>query len=79
MNRYKIYKMVQYIRNSSFEFEVHEVEENLHEILTLYGFDIELTAEEEELLKFELALLAEQFEFSEVVRMALTEDFRLEA
>ena len=79
MNRYKIYKMVQYIRNSSFEFEVHEVEENLHEILTLYGFDIELTAEEEELLKFELTLLAEQFEFSEVVRMALTEDFRLEA
>ncbi|MBS3135955.1 hypothetical protein J4401_03265 [Candidatus Woesearchaeota archaeon] len=73
MNRYKIYKMVQYIRNSSFEFEVHEVEENLHEILTLYGFDIELTAEEE-LLKFELTLLAEQWEFSEVARLVLGEN-----
>ena len=74
MNRYKIYKMVQYIRNSSFEFEVHEVEENLHEILGLYGFQVELTPEEEELLKFELTLLAEQFEFSEVARMVLGEN-----
>lgn len=75
INNYKIYKMVEYIKLFEFEFETYEVMENLNEVLACYDVaNIDLTDEEWSLLVNELLPLAEQFEFSEVIHLALQND-----
>ena len=75
MNRYKIYRIVEYIKLFEFEFDTYEVTENLNTVLAHYDVvDIDLTDEEQKLLTEELFELAEQFEFRESAHLALQED-----
>lgn len=75
IDKYKIYRMVEYIKLFDFEFDTYEVMENLNEVLAYYGVaDIDLADEECTLLTDELLQLAEQFEFSEAAHLALQED-----
>ncbi len=71
----KMYKIIQYIKQTEFEFEVPEVLEDLDSVLAYYNLmDIDLTEDEKTLLMIELTPLAEQFEFSEVAHLALQEE-----
>ncbi len=73
IDRYKIHRIVEYIK--LFEFEISDVEENLDNVLGNYGLlEIDLTAEEYKLLENELLPLAEEYEFSEVSRLVLQEE-----
>jgi len=75
IDRYKIHKIVEFIKRFNFEFEVVEVEENLQQILNHYDFiDVELTSEEHRLLVDELIPLAEQFEFREAQHLAFEQE-----
>jgi hypothetical protein len=75
IDRHKIHRIVEYIKLFEFEFEISDVEENLDNVLGNYGLlEIDLTAEEYKLLKNELLPLAEEYEFSEVSRLALQEE-----
>jgi hypothetical protein len=72
MDRYKIHRVVECIKQYDFEFEVPEVVENLQGVLANYGLvDADLTDDEEVLLMIELIPLAEQFEFGEVDYLVL--------
>lgn len=76
VNKYKLNKIVEYIKASGFEFETFEVEEEFERILAYYGiFTFDLTHDEIILLKAELLPLAEQFEFGEVAYLTSQEDF----
>jgi len=62
------------VRQSEFEFEVHEAEHEVDKILSFYHIiDIHLTDNEYSILSQELIILAEQFEFGEVERLAFEE------
>ena len=74
INNYKIYRITQYIKASSFEFEVDEVIEGLESILAYYNVFDYLSKEEYHILMDELLALAEQFEFSEVSYLVAQED-----
>jgi hypothetical protein len=72
IDRYKIGSIVEYIKTHSFEFECIEVEDHLQSVLNYYGFsmyELQLNEAEERLLKEELMILAEKFEFREVERI----------
>ena len=66
INNYKINKIVKYIRQSEFKFEVEEVVQDIKGILADYGI-LDLSDDEYLFLQTELLPLAEQFEISEVL------------
>ncbi|MBU0628277.1 MAG: hypothetical protein KKC75_03750 [Nanoarchaeota archaeon] len=68
INRYKVYRIVEYVKQSGFVYEVDELKEDIEGILANYGI-IDLCDEEYDLLRAELLPLAEQFEFSEVLHL----------
>jgi len=75
MNRYKMYRIVEYIKLFEFEFDTYEVTENLNTVLAHYDVvDIDLTDEEQKLLTEELFELAEQFEFREAQHLAFEDN-----
>ena len=74
INNYKIYRITQYIKASSFEFEVDEVVESLESVLAHYNVIDHLNKEEYYILMDELLGFAEQFEFSEVSYLVAQED-----
>lgn len=75
IDKQKIHKMVEYIKQYDFEFEIDEVIQNMEGILAEYGFvDIELSQDEFLQLMTDLLPLAEKFEFSEASHLALQED-----
>ena len=78
IDRYKIHRLVEYIKQFEFEFEIIDVIENLANILTFFGFgELFLTDEELNLLIKELIPLAEAFEFREAGRLAVKDDLLL--
>ena len=78
INKYKIFRIVEYIKLSDFEFEINEVIQNLEEILAQYGFvDADLNQDEFLQLMAELIPLAEQFEFREVSHLVAQDDMLL--
>lgn len=75
IDKLKINKIVEYIQQFRFEFEVIEVEEGLLDILGYYELgNLDLTSEEHELLVQELTPLAEEFEFNEAAHLAFQEE-----
>jgi len=75
IDKYKIYRIVEYIKLFEFEFDTYEVIENLNTVLAHYDVvDMDLTNEEYYILIEELLELAEQFEFRESAHLALQED-----
>lgn len=75
IDKYKINRMVEYMKSSGFNFEVFEVVENLDQILSYYGLiDIELKEDEYLFLMAELLPLAEEFEFREAEYLSLQEN-----
>jgi hypothetical protein len=75
INRYKIHRIVEYIKLFDFEFETFDVLEKVDSVLAYYDLlDVELNEEEHDLLIHELLPFAEQFEFSEVSRLVAQDD-----
>ena len=75
IDKYKLHRIVEYMKQLDFEFETDEVIENLSTILTYYGLaDAELTDEEYYFLISELLPLSERFEFREAEYLALQDD-----
>jgi len=78
INRYKIHRIVEYIKQSDFEFETFDVLEEIDTVLAYYDLlDIELNEEETALLVSELLPLAEEFEFREVSFLVSQDDLLL--
>ncbi len=78
INKYKIFRIVEYIKLSDFEFEIDEVIEHLNEVLAYYDvIDADLTDDEYLTLIGELLPLAEQFEFREVSHLVAQDDMLL--
>ncbi len=76
IDKYKINKIVEYIKLSDFEFETDEVIENLDKVLAHYNtVGIDLTDDEYYFLIEELFPLAEQFEFRESAYLASQDEF----
>ena len=76
INNYKINKIVQYIRQSEFKFEVEEVLQDIKGILADYGI-LDLSDDEYLFLQTELLPLAEQFEISEVLYLTSRQEHLL--
>lgn len=75
IDKYKINRIVEYIKQSEFEFELDEVIHDTERILAYYDIvDIELSEDEYILLMLELLPLAEAFEFREAAYIGLQED-----
>ena len=75
IDKYKLHRIVEYMKLSDFEFETDEVVENLSNILAYYSLaDTELTDDERYLLIDELLPLAEKFEFREAEHLALQDN-----
>jgi len=75
MNRLKVNRLVEYIKQFEFVFETDEVVESLYDVLAHYGIaNTDLTNQEEIHLISDLLPLAEQFEFREVSRLALEQE-----
>ncbi|MEA2037706.1 MAG: hypothetical protein U9O94_09425 [Nanoarchaeota archaeon] len=74
VNRFKIHRIVEYIKLFGFEFETYDVIESLDGVLTFYNVFDHISDEEYYFLIDELLLLAEQFEFSEVDHLASQDD-----
>ena len=78
LDRYKIHRFVEYIKQFEFEFEIVDVIENLNDVLIYFGLgQMFLTDEECDLLIKELLPFAEAFEFREAGRLAGKEDLLL--
>jgi hypothetical protein len=83
MNRYKIGKIVEYVKScGEFPYDMADLVEDMHEVITEYGIYSILTDDEYYLLLDELLELAERSEISEAVRWANQElvwasDFRI--
>ena len=74
IDKYKIHKIVEYIKVFGFEFETDEVIENLNEVLANYDILDFLSDDEYYFLIDELLPMAEQFEFREVGYLASQDD-----
>ena len=74
MQSIKVYSIVNYIKAIPFCFEVIEVQEQLNDILYSFGIVSEFTDWEKKMIVEELIKLAEQFEFSEVLKMVFGDD-----
>ena len=75
IDRYKIHKIVEYIKQFDFVFEINEVIDDLDKVLAYYdAADVDLTDDEHIFLIAELLPLAEQFEFSEAEHLSIQED-----
>ena len=75
IDKYKINRIVEYIKLFDFVFETYEVMENLNQVLVYYDvIDADLTDDEYLALIDELLPSAEQFEFREVAYLGLQDD-----
>jgi len=70
-NKYKIYMIVEYIKQFDFDFGTLEVLENLNGVLAHYHIAADLTGYEGYVLANELYKLALQVEFQEAAYLAL--------
>lgn len=75
LNNNQINKIVEYIRHHSdgMIFDVIEIEENLDDVLSYYGFCFVLEKEDREIIVRELLPLAHDFQTREVEKMVLVE------
>jgi len=73
MDNMKLNKIIGYIKQYPFEYEVQEVEENLSSILLDYGIEDIISEEETQVLRKELTALAEKYEFKEVLHLTFQE------
>jgi hypothetical protein len=67
INRQIVHNIVEYIKQSGFEFDCHDVLEDTQRILDYYGIFNTFNHEELELLKNELLKLAEQRQTQEIL------------
>jgi hypothetical protein len=78
MDRYKIHKVVEYIRSrEEFPFDVEDVEESLPVVLGYFKLNPEVNGEERNELQAELKVLARVGEMGEVARLVEAEDSSL--
>ena len=74
MDNIKINRIVNYIKQFAFEYEIDEVKENINGILADFKIYDILSDKEIEILKLELEELAEEYEMREAIRLALNSD-----
>ena len=67
----KINRIVNYIKQFAFEYEIDEVKENINGILADFKIYDILSEKELEILSLELEELADEFEIGEAIRLAL--------
>ena len=63
-----IHQIVEYIKLFEFNFDVHDVAEDMDSILHHYGIDRSLTDEENDLLRKELMTIASDAQLVEIVK-----------
>ena len=75
INKYKIHRIVEYIKQFDFDFETFDILEDLDMVLAYYDLlEVELNNRECDLLAYELLKLAEQYEFRESAYLASQND-----
>ena len=72
MSRYKLYRIVEYIRTQhEFPFDVIDVVEDIEAVLSYFGLHPEIDAQERMELLHDLYPIASEAELAEIAEMAI--------